>query len=225
MLRPRKKVTKHEIQEDALVTFYLKAQKFFRVHSQKVYIAIGAVAVLAVVAVFMARSKKDAEFRAADRLGIAEQFYYAQDFQRAIPEMQQIIDTFPGTRSAGTATFLLANAYFSTGNVDQAKNHFQSYLDRYKHFEVFTASSYAGIAACLDIQGHYREAAASFEKAAKAFPKSFLAPFHLKDAARCFTIAGDIAKAREIYSKITTDYRNSSIAQDASFYLESLSLN
>jgi TolA-binding protein len=223
MLRPRKKVTKREIQEDALVTLYLKAQKFLRIHIQKVYIGIGALAVVAIVIVFMGRSKKQAEIQASGKLGIAEQFFYGQDYQRAVPELQQIIDTYPGTRSAGTATFLLAKADFSTGNVGHALTLYRDYADHYKHDKIFSAAAYAGMGACYDQQGNYEAAAVNYEKAAKAHPKLFLAPFYYKDAARCYTIAGNTAKAVEIYQKIHTDYATSSVAQEASFYLESLS--
>ncbi len=224
MLRPQKKITRKEIKEDALVTFYVKLQKWMRSHIRKIYIGIGAAAILCIVGIFMMRSKKDAEQKSAEKLGVTEQFFYAKEYGRAIPDLNQIVDLYRGTQNAGIATFLLGNAYFDQADYENARLYFQKYIDQYSDNRHYTASSYAGLAACSDAKGNYDEAAQYFEKAAKKAAVTFYAPYYYRDAARCYQLAGNPEKAKACYQIIKEQFSKSSIAQEADFSLEALSV-
>ena len=43
MLKPRKQITKKQLKEDSLVTFYFKAQEWLEVHGKTLMIAAAAV--------------------------------------------------------------------------------------------------------------------------------------------------------------------------------------
>ena len=88
MLRPRKHITRREIKEDALVTTYFKIRKFVQKYSRYLNIGLLAILVIIVVAVFMSRSKANAEFTAAERLGIAEQSYNVSDYSTSTREQK-----------------------------------------------------------------------------------------------------------------------------------------
>ena len=222
MLRPRKKLSRREIKEDPLVTTYVRIQKFIQRHSKQLNV-VGLILVAAIViTVFMGRSKRSAESAAAGRLGIAEMYYYIQDYTRAIGELSDIVDTYSGTKSAGTAAFLTANAYYSTGDYANAERYYQSYLDDYNHNKMFSASSLAGVAACRESQGLFLEAAQLYERAGTKYADSFRSPFHLKDAGRCYVLAGEIAKGKAVYKTIIDKYADSSIKQEVEFLFESL---
>ena len=150
MLRPRKRITKREIKEDTLVTVYVRVQRFIQHHSKQFNIGIFVLLAVAIIGVFMIRSKKKAEVVAAGKLGIAEQFYYASNYPRAIDELTKIADTYSGTNAAGTAVFFVANSYFATGDYNNAEKYYKIYLKDYSNSKLFTVSSLAGIAACLD---------------------------------------------------------------------------
>ena len=222
MLHPRKRITRREIKEDALVTAYVKVQKFFRKHKRQLNIGVTIVVIVGIIGVFMVRSKKRAELTAAGRLGIAEQFYYASDYPRAIDELSQIVNMFSGTRAAGRAAFFLANSYFTSVDYANAEKYFRLYVDDYSRDDLFSASSLAGIAACLESEDQYAGAARMYEKAGDEFADSFDAPFYFQQSGRCYVLAGDIRKGKELYRRIIDIYPNSSIRQEVEFLFETL---
>ncbi|MFH1943779.1 MAG: tetratricopeptide repeat protein [bacterium] len=223
MLRPRRRITRREIKEDALVTFYVKVQKFFQKHTRQLNIGMIVALVVVVVSFMMIRSKKSAENTADARMGVAEQFYYATDYTRAIQELDQIVNLYAGTNAAGRAVFFIANSYFAIGDIPNAEKYFRMYLDDYSKDALFIVSSMAGIAACLEYQDQFLQAAQMYEKAWNRQPDSFDAPFHLKDAGRCYIAAGSKEKGKEMYRLILDKYPESSINQDVSFLISTLS--
>ncbi len=219
MLRPRKKIIKKEIKEDALVTYYFKAQKLFSAYSKQIQIGLISVLVLTVLGVLMVRSKKKAEIEASGKLGPVEQYYYMGDYQRAIPELNTIKDKYSGTPSAGVATFFLANAYVSTGNMEQAEKYYRLYIDNYGQNRAFSASSLAGLAACYESKKQYGQAAKMYEQAGTKYPELYSAPFNLKEAGRCYAQANDKAKAKSVYRFLLKNYQDTAPAQDAELRL------
>ena len=222
MLRPTRKITKREIKEDPLVTAYVKVQRFLRENSKILNVGFTILVIVLAVAILMGRSKKRAEVNAAGQLGMAEQFYYAEDYPKAIPELEQIINTFSGTRSAGKAVFFVANAYYKDGDYMNAQKYYRLYIDDYADTPLFTASSYAGVAACKEGENLYSEAASFYETAAIRFPDVFNAPYHLKNAARCFRLAGELEKAKEMYQTILDRYPQSPVQQEIASLIEAL---
>ena len=222
MLRPRKKLSRREIKEDPLVTTYVRVQKFIQRHNKQLNI-VGLIVVAAIViTVFMGRSKRSAETAAAGRLGVAEMYFWVEDYTRAIGELSNIVDTYSGTKAAGTAAFLTANAHYATGDYTNAERYFQLYLDDYDHNKMFSASSLAGIAACRESQGSFLEAAQLYERAGTKYENTSRSPFHLKDAGRCYVLAGEIDKGKAVYKTIIDKYEDSSIKQEVEFLFESL---
>lgn len=217
MLRPRKKLSKREIKEDPLVTAYVRIQKFFQRNSR--YLNIGGLVILAVIVigVLMARSKKSAESAAAGKLGVAEVYLAVEEYSAAIGELSNIVDTYPGTKSTGRAVFFLANAYFKTEDYTNAELNFQMYIDDYADDAMITASSLAGVAACREYQGQFVEAARLYEKAVRNYADTFMAPFYLKDAGRCYVQAGENEKGKEMYRMIVEKYPESRLKQEAEF--------
>ncbi len=222
MLRPRKHITKREIKEDALVTVYFRVRKFIQKYSRYFNIGLLAVLILSVVAVFMIRSKRNAEFTAAERLGIAEQTYNAYNDSMLVDELTKIVDAYPGTRAAGAASFYLANTYFMMEDYVNAQKYYQRYIDDYSDNDLFSVSAMAGVAACYEVQNQFIEAAQLYEKAGKRYSRLFHAPFYLKDAARCYGLAAENEKAKMTYQFIIDQYPESSIKQEVEFLLESL---
>lgn len=222
MLRPRKKLTRKEIKEDALVTAYVRIQKFIQKFGKQLNIGGFIVLAIIVIGIFMIRSKRSAEFTAMARLSIAEQFYFVSDHARATTELTEIVNTYSGTRAAGTAAFFLANTYFATNDYDNAEKYYQTYIDDYSNNKMFTASCFAGIAACRESMEQLPEAARFYENAAQKYPNSFKAPFYLKEAGRCYVLAEEFEKGKEIYKMIIEKYPDSSIKQEAEFLFESL---
>lgn len=222
MLRPRKKISKREIKEEALVTYFTKAQDFYNLYSKQIQIGALVVAVVLALVFMMARSKKRAEIAAAGKLGVVEQTYYQGDFQRVIPELIVIQKNFSGTPSAGRAVFFLANSYFWTGNFVEAEKSYRQYVDQYGHRPDMTAASLAGLGACLEARKQFSRAAEQYEKAGSKFGNLYSAPFYLADAGRCYALADNKTKSKAVYQLILKKYPDSGPAQDAEILAETL---
>jgi TolA-binding protein len=222
MLRPRKKLAKKEIKEDALVTYYFRIQKLYTAYAKQIQIGVLIAAAAVVLAILMGNSKRSAERAAAGRLGLAEPAYFTGEYQRVIPDLTSIKDKFSGTRSAGTSVFYLGNAYFNTGNLEQAETYYRSYVDNYGHDQEFSASSLAGLAAVQEARGQYAKAAEWYEKAGRKYGKLFSAPFYLKEAGRCFAMADQKTKGKTVLQYLIKKYPDSPPAKDAETLMESL---
>ena len=222
MLRPRKKISKKEIKEDPLVTYYVRAQKFIQNHSRHLNIGLIAFVAIIVIGIFIVRSKKKADILAGGKLGIAEQYYSVMNYTRAIDEFTSIISTYSGTRAAGRATFYLANAYFEQGDFENAEKYYRMYIEDYGKNRLLAASSWAGSAACMESRADYAEAAAIYEKTGRKFSDLFQAPYYLKDASRCYILAGNDEAGKSILEYIKGNYPNSPIIQKIDPLIESL---
>jgi TolA-binding protein len=212
-----------EIKQDALVTFYVKAQKFLRKYGNRAGFAVLAIAAVILFTVWMSAEKRKAGRDALGRLGLAEYYLFQKsDINQAQAELAAILNTYPGTEAAGTAAYLLGNIFFQAGEYSQAEDQYRLYLDKYKNHKLFTGSSFAGIAACLENRGSFQEAGDYYSQAASNDPDSFSAPFYLKDAARCYKHAGDKEKAHSIYRRIEEKYPRFSASNDIHYLIKTL---
>jgi TolA-binding protein len=238
MLRPRKRVTKREIKEDALVTFYVRSQKFIKKYKKQATITLFGLVVITLFAIWMTGAKKKAGVEADEKIGIEEYHInliaYGRvgideslvsqipDLSTIVENLHEIVNTYPGTKEVGLATYLLANSYYRIGDYERAKNYYEIYIKKYTKNDLFSISCMAGIAACLESQEQYDEAASMYESAGKKYADSFPAPFYLKDAGRCYAQVGNKVKAREMYNLIKERYPKSSVIQDIPFLVELL---
>lgn len=222
MLRPRKKISKHEIREDGLVTVYVKVQKLYQRYARQTHIGLIAILAVAFISIMMVRSKAKAEQSAAGQMGVAEQVYLTGDWDRAITAMTQIMNTYTGTPSAGKAVYLLGNIYLQQGDNENAERYFRLYIQDYGHMSLYKASSMAGIGAAFENRNQYEEAAVWYQKAAEESRESFYSPFYWKDAGRCFAKAGKAEEGRAAYRQIIENYPESQVTQEAEYLLNSL---
>jgi TolA-binding protein len=222
MLRPKKKIYKKEIKEDALVTFYFRVQKILNQYSKQINIGLAVVLALVIIGVLMARSKKGSEIKAEGQLSLAEQYYFTGDYPRVIQEMEPVIKTYPGTRASGTAAFYAANACFAQGKYDDAEKYFNIAIRQSGHNPMQSASALAGLAAVEESRGQFGKAANLFKDAGKKFGRLFSSPFYLKEAARCCIQANDKQKAHDILDELQKEYPENAVADEAQFMKESL---
>ncbi len=222
MLKPKKNIKRKELQEDNLVTSYVKVQNFIKKYSQQVQIGIIVIIVIVGVSIFMLRSKRAAGLKAAGLLGVAEQYAYAQQYERSIQEYLTIIDTYPGTKSAGRATFFLANIYFTQEDYSNATLYFEEFTKKYTSDKLFMPSAIAGLAACHEQQDRFGEAADLFMKAAEKYPEYFQVTTYYMNAARCRALAGEKDKARDIYAHVIEAFEDSQESKEAEMFVHTL---
>jgi len=217
-----KRLTRREMKEDALVTLSFKALDFLKRHRAK--FILGAVAVVAVIvaASAVSSSRKKAEEFASKQLlaGMLQQ--RRANYSGAAAAYEDVLDRFSGTRSGKLALLYLGHARFELGRYDLAIESYSKYLEREKKDRLTRGQAERGIAACLENQGKFEEAAVRYERVARDLDEEDSAPEDLMAAARCLRLAGEKERAAEILQEIVDSYPDFRELDKAKVYLAEL---
>jgi tetratricopeptide (TPR) repeat protein len=229
MLRPKHKITKKELKEDALISTYAKSVAWYEEHKRLLAIGAGAVAVVVLLAVVYTNNRRANNEKAIAELGKVYEFVDNGQYQTAldgvpernIPGLKAIVENYGGTEGGEMARFYMANAVYQLGNFAEA-------LEAFEDFDapdpVLSVSRLAGIAACHEALGDHAEAASYFEKAAGVTPRDVTAADNLHFAAQNYGQAGKRERALELYRKIKKEYPRSTVARDADRYIAQFSM-
>lgn len=228
MLRAKKKITKRELKQDALVTTLGKAESLYEENKRLIGIVAAAIAVAVVGVMLLSRSRASAEEAAGAALGRVREFVDNGQHQvavegvkeRGIMGLREIVDEYGSTSSGRIARFYLANAYFATGKVDDALREFED-VDPID--DLVASSRLAGIAACREAKRDHAGAAESFERAGTAYPKDPSAAENLWHAARNHAQAGNRERALDLLRKVKKNSPESPLARDADRLIEQYS--
>ncbi|MFQ6112546.1 MAG: tetratricopeptide repeat protein [bacterium] len=221
MLKPRKKLTKRQIKQDKLVTYYFKATEYINQNSRIISTGVTAFVVILVAIFLYGKNQQDKEKKASVELTKARAEYFQNDYESALNILQNLVENFGGTKSAKEGVYYLANAYFQLKKYDEAQKYYLKYLDSGGD-DILEASALSGIAACYEETGKYLEAARTYKKAAEEYNEGFMAPQNLYNAARCFVLAGNKQAASEMLRQLIENYSNSSLKTDAEILLAEL---
>lgn len=205
MLKPKKKILRKEIKKDPVLEKISQAEHYVREKGKTLsYILIAVVAVV-VLAVLMIQSKQKANREAAGDLGMAEMALAVGDVDNAIVQFEALINTYPGTKNAGMATLLLASAYISKDDYENAEIYYRNYIEDYAHEELLVAAAYNGLGVCYEKKDDFRQAAEYFEKGGETSPFHFLQIQCYLNAARAYIKAGDYQQAESALAQIPAD--------------------
>jgi len=229
MLRPKKKISKREMKEDALVSTYVQARTYYEEHKKNISIALTAIVVLAIAGVIYVNNQKSNNEKATTELGKVYQFYDSGQFQKAIdgiPEqnivgLKSLVANYGGTHSGGYARFLLANCYYQLGNYEDALKQFEDFGSG---DPLLGAARLAGIAQCNEALGKHADAAEHFEKAATTYPKLANAAEYLSNAARDYALSGQKERALDLYKRLKKNYPTTTYGRDADRFIAQLSV-
>ena len=229
MLRPKKKISKRELKEDTLVTWYVNVTTWYGKHRKNISIAITVVALAIIAVVVFLKNRSDNNERAMAQLGDVYAIFDSGQFQAAIdgvperniPGLKSIVENYGNSPSGELARFYLANAYYQLGHYDEALRQFEEFS---ASDEMLTVSRYAGIAECFEAKGAYKEAAENFERAATKYAKDVNAAENLNNAARNFGLVGEKEKAIELYKRLKKNYPTSVYAREADRFIMQLSV-
>lgn len=222
MLKARKKITKRQIKEDKLVTYYFKTIDFFNRNSKYVTIGLTAIIVVVILVTLFRRAKQRAELEASAQLTKALTQIEQNNLSQATDILVSLAEKYSGTTSAESGVYLLAHSYYQKGDFEQAKIYFEKYVNDYHKNPILSSAAYTGLGASLEQQKKYLEAAQSYEQGARQFADGANAPQQLFNAARCYMLANRNDQARLCLEKIVEKYSNSKLKSDAEFYLAKL---
>jgi tetratricopeptide (TPR) repeat protein len=234
MLTPKKKISKREIKEDAVVSAYMQTISFYDQNKKYVnYAFFGLLVVVIAIIVFVNNRRQNnekaqlefAKVYAIYDAGATDKRQYTAAIQgkpeQGILGLKGIVESYGSTEAGEVARFYLANAHYNLGEFDEALKNFDDFGGK---DPLLKASALAGVGACLEAKKEYPKAAPQFEKAASVFATNPNNPEYLNSAARCYGMAGEKEKAVAILKQIKKDFPQSPFARDADRFISQFSV-
>ncbi|NTW48525.1 MAG: tetratricopeptide repeat protein [Chlorobiales bacterium] len=212
------KITKQELQSDALTTAFYKAVDIFE-RKKPLVIGIGA-ALIAVVAgvVLWTMQKQSKNDEATTMLSKIQPVYDAGQFDKAIygdtlnAGLLKISQEYSGTTSGELATLYLATSLYQKGSLDSALTSFEEVS---LESDLVAGAALSGLAACYEEKKDFSKAGKLYKDAADRVKNNTLTPIYLSSAARSFELAGQKDDAIEIYEKLKKEFKQSTEGKDA----------
>jgi outer membrane protein assembly factor BamD (BamD/ComL family) len=215
-LGKRKRITKRGLKHDALLETTAKGTRFIEDHLNKVIIGVAVLVVVAAVVVMVIRGQRSTELAASADLMTASQSASAGLLAQASQEYQAVIDTYPGTRSAGAATCYLGTILYQQGQYDPALENFQAYLDTYGKKGNLGKVALEGKASVLEQRRDFAGAAEIYkELAAHSHGLDATEARYLADAMRCYRSENDWQAVKDTATRIVEHHPDTPSAGDA----------
>jgi tetratricopeptide (TPR) repeat protein len=161
-------------------------------------------AIAAAVFVVYRGIKKSAEETAGAALNKAED----------IAALQAVADQHADTAAAGSAMVLLGNKQWTEGQQDAAIATLRKFVDQSPNHPAIPAAK-ASLGSKLMAQGKTADATQIFEQLAANPSDAYIAPFALISLGDIAKAAGDLERADASYSKVRTEFPDSSFAETA----------
>jgi tetratricopeptide (TPR) repeat protein len=215
-----KKLTKEQLENDALVTSYARTVYYIQDNTAKIVGIVIAVLLLISTAIGYTIHSKNQEVAAQAFLGNSEAHFASGDFESALfgdnsiygVGFEEIIANYSRTDAANMARYYAAISYSELGDNDLALAH----MNRFKAPKgILGVGPLSFHAALLSDVGQYSTAAATFKKAANWDVNDATTPQNLLRAAEAAMQAGDKRMASDLVKEILEKYDFSTAATNA----------
>lgn len=209
--------------DDKLLTTYYNARDYFETHKKNIYIGL-TVLVVVIAGVILYFNKKSAnEDNAAVALSKVQNAYDMQDFKTAMngdslgsfKGLVYIVNEYGSTPSGELAKILLANCYYYSKDYGNAE---RLYKDYGGNNEILKAAALAGVAAVLETNGNFPDAAKQYEKAADVNKEIANNDEYLYYAIRNYSKANDQENVKRVIKELKADYPKSQYVAQAEKY-------
>ncbi len=201
MLKPKKKITKQEIERDPVLEKTVEFEQFIRHHAKNLMLGAGAIILIIVLSVFFVKSKESKNLAASGKLGMAQMALQRGDNEDAILRLEGVIEDFSGTESAGAATIMLGQLYLEKGDFDMAEQFYSDYANNYDN-EISLSAAYKALGVCAENKGNLESAADYYKKAIKTAQYEFQKQMAQLSLVNINIKLKDYASANEIIDKL-----------------------
>jgi tetratricopeptide (TPR) repeat protein len=224
MLQKKKKLSKKEIKEDKLITYFYSAENFFTKYKNKLLPYAGVV-LIAVVAVYFylnqrAENNEKAGIELSRIMSIFNQGSYLEAIEGKqgtnIIGLKRLVDEYDGTENGETAKIYLANCYSYLGNYDEAIKFYEDYSG---NIDYFKSAAFAGRAGYYASRNEYEKAADLYLEASKLSEINSQNPDYLLNAGIYYMKAGNNEEAKILFKRIKEDYTSSLANREVEKYL------
>ena len=129
MLRPKKKITKKEIQRDPFLESVDQAQAHLE-ENRSNYLKAGLVVLVLLIAYNVTSSKRfQSEIDASSSLGEALLTLDRKDMTTAQFQLETVLNDYENTPSASVAEYYLGKISYDAGNIEEAAPYLNSYFN------------------------------------------------------------------------------------------------
>lgn len=214
------RLSKDELENDALVTSYAYALNWYRENKNLLFAGIAALILVIGGSIWYVTGAGQQEADAREAISFAEERFLSGDYETALfgsveqgePGFTEIISDFGRTTAGNLARYYAAVSYAELEDYTAA-------LDMIREYNV--PDGVLGVAP-FSLQGMilmqlemYDEAISVFERAAEWDENESTTPFNLLNAGEAAYAAGNYAKAQELATRIQRQYPNSQEAPRA----------
>ncbi len=181
MAKHRRKDLKHDEFKETIENIII----FYEHHKKSVlWIATGVVILLIIF--FTYRNNQQTKMvNSKEMYNMGVILYDGGNLNKAREIFQTVVDKYWGTPFVNRSTFMLANISYKEGNLDDALDKFQSFING-GYDEFLTPSAYQGIGQCYEQRGDLLKATDNYEIAADKFKDTFAKAECLLNLARLY---------------------------------------
>lgn len=210
-----------ELKEDMLVTTAFQAGDWAQRNLRTIGIALGVVVAAILATLWITKAQAKAEGEANRILAEASANYWQGGYNRTIQLTDQVIEGYKSTKAANDARRMKADALFWSGSFDSAATLYQEFLSHERSGPVHDAVSQS-LAFALESKKDFPGAAKQYESLVAVAPDRASEADMYMNAARAYTLANQADKAKTIYQKVATEYKDTSFGRDAEVMLGEL---
>lgn len=196
-------VSKRDLKEDRFQKLVERAMEYYYRDRQRVWIGAAAVVAVIIIAIVLLQNRgpgvsTQAELAYTQAIGL----YSTGNFGRAETAFTIIAQRYGRDFIGAKAHFYLANVYYNSNRIPDAKNQFGLFLSRVKNDPLLSPAAQLGIGNCEEQAGDNVAAAQSYAAVFHRWPKSPLAFDAMMAAGRAYRDANDLAKAEAVYQEL-----------------------
>ncbi len=203
------------LQDEVVTTTYKSDEEphFIQKNGKIITIVSLAVVVIIGIALFMRYQSEKDSARASVLLTRVMEYYEKAEYDKAlngdptktylgeeVKGLKYIADEFGGTDQGKIAALYAANAMFNNNQQSQSKKYFE--IAEKSSADVIKQGGSAGIAANLELEGKYAEAANYYNTASELAEEDNIKSRYLLYAGLCYEKASDVKQAETTYREI-----------------------
>ncbi|HDR04282.1 MAG TPA: tetratricopeptide repeat protein [Candidatus Marinimicrobia bacterium] len=167
MLKGQKKITRKEMKKDPFFERIDQSVRFYNENQQKIYIVLAVLMVLILAGWGVSQYWSSKAKSASSMLGIAQQYYFARDYDSARSKFSELRALYGKSEYAGYALYYSAMIEYNEGKYEQARKLLNEYLADFGSDIEFISAASATLGAIAAQAKEYGPAAAHYQKGAE----------------------------------------------------------